>query len=107
METLTNVMKPGEDVVVTVDLKTATPENLANLQMVLMTSSMNHEYTRQEYDRAKSFQKREELMSRMSDLKNLYFQVRKSLELNHPEKLELIERDLLFQKQTVLNEYPI
>ena len=43
----------------------------------------------------------------MSDLKQLYFQVRQSLSLTHPEKLEELEIDLLFQKQAVLNEYPI
>jgi len=92
---------------VTVDLNGASPANLAKLQMVLVTSSMNHEYIRQAYDQERSFHKRQELLSRMSELKSLYFQVRKSLELATPDKLEEIETDLLFQKQTVLNEYPI
>lgn len=96
----------GEDVV-TVDLTGQSPENLAKLQLVLVTSSMNHEYTRQAYDQTRSYHRRQELLSRMSELKSLYFQVRRSLEMAHPSKLEEIENDLLFQKQTVLNEYPI
>lgn len=108
METSYNeIFQTGNNQVMSVDLQSKTPENLANLQMVLVTSSMNHEYARQEYDQAKSYQRKQELLGRMSDLKQLYFQVRQSLSLTHPEKLEELEVDLLFQKQAVLNEYPI
>ena len=51
METSYNeIFQAGNNQVMNVDLQSKTPENVANLQMVLVTSSMNHEYARQEYD---------------------------------------------------------
>ncbi len=76
----------------------------ANLQMIMVTTSMNHEYTRKAYEKTKGFEKREELMSRMSNLKSLYFTAREQLANLSPDKLVEIEGELQFQKQTVLSD---
>lgn len=86
------------------EIKELAGENLVNLQMVLASSSMNHEYVRQAYDRTHSFARKQELLIEMSNLKNLYFAARNKLALHHPERLDAIERELKFQKQTVLSE---
>ncbi len=83
--------------------QTETPD-LVNLQMVLASSSMNHEYIRQAYEKTRSFARRQELLIQMSNLKNLYFAARTKLAAHHPERLEAIERELNYQKQTVLSE---
>lgn len=81
-----------------------TNTDLVNLQMVLATSSMNHEYARKAYEKTRSFARKQELLTQMSNLKNLYFAARNKLAVAHPERLETIERELNFQKQTVLSE---
>lgn len=79
--------------------------DLVNLQMVLATSSMNHEYMRKAYEKANSHAKKEELLNQMSNLKNVYFAARDKLALHHPERLEAIEKELNYQKQAVLSEH--
>lgn len=79
--------------------------DLVNLQMVLATSSMNHEYVRKAYEKTRSFARRQELLVKMANLKNLYFAARTKLAVDHPERLDAIERELNFQKQAVLSEH--
>lgn len=78
--------------------------DLVNLQMVLVTSSMNHEYTRKALSKTRSYGKREDLLARMSHLKRLYFTARQRLAQLQPERLEALENELRLQKQTVLSE---
>lgn len=79
--------------------------DLVNLQMVLVTSSMNHEYARKELDKTRSFDKKQNLLSRMSHLKSLYFEARKRLAKFHPDRLDSLEKELRQQKQTVLSDH--
>lgn len=78
--------------------------DLVNLQMVLVTSSMNHEYTRKELEKCRSYAKQQELLVRMTNLKNLYFAARHKMQITNPEKLKAIEEEIQLQKQTVLSE---
>ena len=78
--------------------------DLVNLQMILATSSMNHEYARKAYDKTRSFARRQELLVKMANLKNMYFAARDRLTVNHPDRVEAIERELSYQKQAVLSE---
>ncbi len=79
-------------------------KDFTSLQMVLVTSSMNHEYTRKAYEKSRSFARRQELLARMADLKNLYFSARKKLAVLNPDRLSIIEREIHLQKETVLSE---
>ena len=79
--------------------------DLVNLQMVLVTSSMNHEYARKELEKTRSFDKKQALLGRMSHLKSLYFTARKRLSEFHPERLASLEQELRQQKQTVLSDH--
>lgn len=81
--------------------------DLVNLQMMLVTSSMNHEYARKELEKTRSYEKGQQLLARMSHLKTLYFTARKRLSQSHPERLETLENELRQQKQTVLSEHDL
>ena len=72
--------------------------------MVLVTASMNHEYASQEFESTQSFHKKEELLTRMSHLKKLYFEAREALATTNPGKLAEIEEELRVQKQRVFAE---
>jgi sialic acid synthase SpsE len=87
------------------DLASQEKTDLVNLQMILATSSMNHEYTRKAYEKTRSYARRQELEVKMANLKNMYFAARNRLAINHPDRVEAIERELNFQKQTVLSEH--
>ncbi len=77
----------------------------SNLELVLVTASMNHEYAKQEFEKTNSYQRRQELLVRMSHLKKLYFNVRETLASQSPEKLADLEKELQTQKQTVFPRY--
>jgi hypothetical protein len=77
---------------------------LVNLQMLLVSSSMNHEYIRKAYEKTRSFDRKQQLLAKMSELKTLYFTARNKLAQNHPERLEAIESELRHQKLTVFSE---
>lgn len=78
--------------------------DLVNLQMVLVTSSMNHEYARKALEKTHSYDKKQDLLERMNQLKSLYFSARDKLALTHPERLESLENELRLQKQMVLSD---
>ncbi len=83
-----------------------TPQNdVVNLQMLLATSSMKHEYARKAYDRTKSFARRQELLAHMNELKSVYFDARDKLATAQPDRLEAIENELNYQKRVVLSEH--
>ncbi len=75
-----------------------------NLQMLLVTSSINHEYSRKELEKCRSYAKKQEILSRMSHLKTLYFAARHQMVQVYPEKLAVLEAELSEQKQQVLSE---
>ncbi|QQR80848.1 MAG: hypothetical protein IPJ69_01450 [Deltaproteobacteria bacterium] len=76
--------------------------DLINLQMLMVSSSMNHEYVRKEYEATKSFSKKQELMNKMTSLKNLYFTARKKMADSSPERLVVLENELKIQKTQAL-----
>lgn len=78
--------------------------DLMNLQMVLVTSSMNHEYARRAYEKTCLYDKKQALLERMMNFKTLYFSARDKLALFHPEKLDAIEHELRVQKQMVFGD---
>ena len=78
---------------------------LVDLHLLLVTASMNHEYTRKAFEKTRSYHRRQELLIKMSELKIAYFTVRNKLAHNHPERLESIENELRLQKLTVLSEH--
>lgn len=107
MEPDLNNLSAEENEAALMQLASSEKTDLVNLQMILATSSMNHEYARKAYEKTNSFARRQELMVKMSNLKNLYFAARNKLAIHHPERLEVIERELTHQKQTVLSEHGI
>ena len=82
-------------------------QDFVNLQMALVTTSMNHEYIRKEYDQSRSYTRKEALLCRMMDLKNVYFDIRQKLESIEPEKVISLEDELRLQKMTVLTEHTL
>lgn len=90
------VLKPSEEL---------TGKDLNNLELLLTTTSMNHEYARKEFEKSDSYARQQELLSKMSQLKNLYFIAREKLARFHPEKLGKIEGDLQKQKSEIFTEY--
>lgn len=78
--------------------------DLTHLQLMIVSTSMNHEYSRMAYQRARTFEDKQKLLARMDRLKELYFTARNRLSFSHPERIERIERELAFQKQMVLSE---
>jgi len=78
--------------------------DLVNLQMVMVNSSLNHEYMKKAYDKSKSYTKRQELLVRMTNLKTLYFAARKKLSECNPERLASLEDELQLQKMAVFSE---
>ena len=104
MEMDINQLTQEEHEAILHNLASSQKTDLVNLQMILATSSMNHEYTRKAYDKTRSFARKQELLVKMANLKNLYFAARNKLVVQHPEKLEAFERELSFQKQSALFE---
>ncbi len=81
--------------------------DVMNLQMLMVSSSMNHEYARKEYETTKSFSKKQELMIKMTSLKNLYFTARKKLADSSPERLTVLENELRVQKTQALSDVTV
>lgn len=100
-----NAMDLGQNDAAMMEVVSQEKPDLVNLQMILATSSMNHEYARKAFDKTRSFARRQELLAKMANLKNLYFAAREKLVVNHPDRLEAIERELNYQKQAVLSEH--
>ncbi len=97
----------GEEESVVIDLTGNDLPDAVNLQMVMVKSSMGHEYTRKAFEKCRSFARKQELLSQMSYFKNLYYAARGKLLHSHPDRLESIERELQSQKQQVLSEHAL
>lgn len=104
MEAGTGNLETGLSESMVMDVRDSAKPDLVNLQMVLVTSSMNHEYVRKAYERTRSFDKKQNLIERMANLKDLYYTARKKLAVCYPDRLASIEAELLHQKQSVLSE---
>lgn len=80
-------------------------KTLLELQLMMATSSINHEYARMEFEDADSHEKKEELLEYMNDCRTQYFRARSDLEKVDPYALIEFEKDLLRQKNSTLTHY--
>src|SRR3989338_2766716 len=77
-------------------------EHILNLQLVMATTSVNHEYARIEYEEAKNLERKEELMHYMAECRGKYDEARDELSCINPLVLETFESELAMQKQTTM-----
>ncbi len=75
-----------------------------DLQMVMVNSSLTHEYARKAYEKCGSYHKKLQILERMEALKALYYDARHRLEKMNPDRLESVERELSLQKQNVFSD---
>jgi hypothetical protein len=80
-------------------------EKLLELQLTMATTSINHEYARIEFDEADDYERKEELLSYMSECRSKYLAARGELENYNPNILEDFERNLILQKLTTITNY--
>ncbi len=79
--------------------------NFLELQLVMATSSINHEYARMEFEDTQSLERKEELLEYMHDCREEYFKARENLERINPHALKDFEEDLIRQKRVILSQY--
>lgn len=98
-----------EDVMITTDdnkdIESGSREHILNLQLVMATTSVNHEYARMEYEEASDIERKEELMHYMSECREKYDEARGELSCVNPLVLETFETDLAHQKRTTMVHY--
>lgn len=76
-----------------------------DLQLKMVTSSVNHEYARIEYDECSNTERKEDLIQYMGDCQKEYFDARKDLEeIDHYALIEF-EKDLMMQKLRTIGEF--
>jgi hypothetical protein len=80
-------------------------KNMLELQLLMATSSINHEYARMEFEEAESTERKEELLEYMHDCRTQYFRAREDLERFNPYALKEFEEDLIRQKSSMLSQY--
>lgn len=80
-------------------------EHILNLQLVMATTSVNHEYARIEFEESKNIERKEELNYYMSDCRTKYDEAREELACVNPLVLETFEMELALQKQTTMVHY--
>ncbi len=80
-------------------------EHILNLQLVMATTSVNHEYARIEYEESHDPERKEELMYYMSECRDKYDDAREELSDTNPLVLENFESDLVRQKQSTMVHY--
>lgn len=80
-------------------------EHILNLQLVMATTSVNHEYARVEYDETSDVERKEELMFYMAECRDKYDEAREELSCVNPLVLESFESDLATQKRTTMVHY--
>ena len=85
----------------------STRRDSVDLQMVMVNSSLTHEYARKAYEKCTSYHKQLQILERMESLKTLYYDAREKLSEINPDKLESVERELNLQKQNVFSEITI
>ena len=76
-----------------------------DLQLKMVTSSVNHEYARIEYDECLDRQRKEDLIEYMSDCQFEYLNAREDLAHIDPYAVQEFEYDLLLQKQRTIGEF--
>lgn len=80
-------------------------EHILNLQLVMATTSVNHEYARIEYEESSDIERKEELMCYMSECRDKYDEAREELVVTNPLVLENFETDLARQKHSTMVHY--
>lgn len=80
-------------------------EHILNLQLVMATTSVNHEYARIEYDETRDVERKEELMSFMAECSDKYKEAREELACVNPLILESFEKELSAQKNSTMVHY--
>ena len=80
-------------------------QQFLELQLKMVTNSINHEYARMELDDIKDFERQDELESYMHDCRCSYFEARSELASYDPYALAEFEADLIKQKQVMLSQY--
>ncbi len=76
-----------------------------DLQLKMVTSSVNHAYASQEYEECRNSERKDELLQYMGDCQKEYFEARKDLYTIDPYALIEFERDLLMQKLRTIGEF--
>lgn len=82
-----------------------TRKALLELQVLMATSSVNHEYARMEFEDADCPERKEELLEYMNECRAQYFKAREDLERYNPYALKDFEQDLIRQKQVMTTNY--
>ena len=100
-------LKHAEPVQVVEVPRNLSDEDFVNLQMVMMNSSMSHEYVLKAYESSHSFMGKQDLSDKLSNLRNLYFSARDKISASYPERLGKIVEEILQQKLMVLREYSV
>lgn len=86
-------------------VKVGSREHLLNLQLVMATTSVNHEYARMEYEETIDMERKEELMNFMGECRQKYEDAREELSNLNPLILETFENELVIQKKTTMVHY--
>jgi hypothetical protein len=84
---------------------TGSREHILNLQLVMATTSVNHEYARIEYEETADIERKEELMHYMTECRTRYDEARDELSIVNPIVLESFESELATQKQSTMVHY--
>jgi hypothetical protein len=95
-----SVLEEGKKVV-----PTGSREHILNLQLVMATTSVNHEYARMEYEETKDIERKDELMIYMSECREKYDLARDELSCLNPLVLESFEAELAMQKRSTMVHY--
>ncbi len=80
-------------------------EHILNLQLVMATTSVNHEYARAEYDETRNNDRKDELNVYMAECREKYERAREELACFNPLVLETFENELAMQKKTTMVHY--
>lgn len=78
---------------------------LLELQLMMATCSINHEYARLEFDDTLDTERKEQLLEYMNECRAQYFEARGDLAGYDPYTLVEFEQDLMHQKQMMLAHY--
>jgi len=78
---------------------------IMEMEMVLQNSSLSHEYAMMKLGDSQDFFEKQSLDQQLEESKNVYFQARQYLNENHPERLKVLERELVEQKVRMFRSY--
>lgn len=84
---------------------TGSREHILNLQLVMATTSVNHEYARIEYEESSDIERKEELLHYMTECRTKYDEARDELSIINPMVLESFESELAAQKHSTMVHY--